>query len=72
MPVTSPTILLVIYGQASVLDHVADLSVNKSGTVQVRNILVATGSKAQKIPIDGNEHGIISDEILALDRLPQR
>jgi glutathione reductase (NADPH) len=40
--------------------------------LQVKNILVATGSKAQKIPIDGSEHGITSDEILALDRLPQR
>jgi len=49
--------------------HSEEISSNE---YKVRNILVATGSKAQKIPIDGNEHGIISDEILALDRLPQR
>ena len=41
-------------------------------SMQVKNILVATGSKATKIPIDGAEHGIISDEVLALETLPKR
>ena len=60
-------------GRSKTCDFVTpNMVANGLGAVQVRNILVATGSKAQKIPIDGNEHGIISDEILALDRLPQR
>ena len=40
--------------------------------LQAKNILIATGSKATKIPIDGNEHGIISDEVLALTSVPER
>ena len=40
--------------------------------MQVKNILVSTGSKATKIPIDGAEYGIISDEVLALETLPKR
>lgn len=40
--------------------------------LQVRNILIATGSKATKAPIEGNELGIISDEVLALEQLPKR
>ena len=40
--------------------------------MQVKNILIATGAKATKIPIEGNELGIISDEILALEKLPEK
>lgn len=40
--------------------------------VQAKNILIATGSFASKIPIDGAEHGITSDEVLNLEQLPEK
>lgn len=42
------------------------------GTLQAKHILVATGSFASKIPIEGAEHAITSDEILNLDVLPEK
>ena len=41
-------------------------------SVQAKNILIATGSFASKIPIEGAEHAITSDEILNLDVLPEK
>lgn len=40
--------------------------------VQAKNILIATGSFASKIPIEGAEHAITSDEVLNLDALPEK
>ena len=40
--------------------------------MQAKNILVATGSFASKIPIEGAEHAITSDEILNLEALPEK
>eukprot|EP00775_Hariotina_reticulata_P005372 gene5372-5607_t len=37
-----------------------------------KNILVATGGYATKLPIPGAEHAITSDEALALDALPDK
>ena len=42
------------------------------GCAQARNILIATGCKAVKAPIEGSEHGIISDDVLSLERIPDR
>jgi glutathione reductase (NADPH) len=46
-----------------------------NGSVQrlrTRNILIATGGHAVKIPIPGAEHAITSDEALVLDNLPKQ
>ena len=40
--------------------------------MQAKNILIATGSFASKIPFEGAEHAITSDEILNLDALPEK
>ncbi|KAL0024238.1 hypothetical protein WJX77_010882 [Trebouxia sp. C0004] len=37
-----------------------------------KTILIATGGRAVKLPIDGAEHAIISDEILNLPSLPKK
>ena len=39
---------------------------------QAKYILLATGGKAVKLPIEGAEHAIISDEILNLPSLPKK
>ncbi|KXZ52199.1 hypothetical protein GPECTOR_10g830 [Gonium pectorale] len=39
--------------------------------LKAKHILIATGGVATKIPIEGAEHAIISDEALALERLPE-
>ena len=41
-------------------------------TLQVNKIFIATGGRAVKLPIDGAEHAIISDEILNLPSLPKK
>ncbi|MEW5299041.1 MAG: hypothetical protein WDW36_002091 [Sanguina aurantia] len=38
--------------------------------LKTKNILVATGGSPTKIPIEGSEHAITSDEALSLDKLP--
>ncbi|GLI63070.1 hypothetical protein VaNZ11_005972 [Volvox africanus] len=38
--------------------------------LRAKNILIATGGVATKIPIEGAEHAIISDDALALESLP--
>ena len=40
--------------------------------LRTNNILIATGSKAFKVPIPGHEHGITSDEALCLPELPKK
>ena len=40
--------------------------------MQAKNILVATGSYPIKAPIEGSEHGITSDEVLNLEKLPEK
>lgn len=60
-------------GRGVVLDahtvevRAADGSVRR---LRTRNILVATGGHAVKIPIPGAEHAITSDEALVLEELP--
>lgn len=40
--------------------------------VKAKNILIAVGGRATKLPIPGAEHAIISDDILDLDELPKK
>ena len=40
--------------------------------LQAKNILIAVGGRATKLPIPGAEHAIISDDILDLDELPKK
>lgn len=40
--------------------------------LQAKTILIATGGRAVKLPIDGAEHAIISDEVLNLPKLPKK
>lgn len=40
--------------------------------MQAKNILIATGAKAKKLPIEGAEHAIISDHVLDLPSRPQK
>ncbi|KFM27223.1 Glutathione reductase, chloroplastic [Auxenochlorella protothecoides] len=62
-----------IEGRGVVLDphtvevRAADGSVRRLRTA---NILVATGGRAVKIPVEGKEHAITSDEALVLDEYP--
>lgn len=37
-----------------------------------KNVLIATGGYATKVPIEGAEHAITSDEALSLDSLPEK
>ncbi len=39
---------------------------------QAKNILIAVGGRATKLPIPGAEHAIISDDILDLPELPKK
>ncbi len=40
--------------------------------MQAKNILIAVGGRATKLPIPGAEHAIISDDILDLPELPKK
>ena len=40
--------------------------------MQAKTILIATGGRAVKLPIDGAEHAIISDEVLNLPSRPKK
>lgn len=41
-------------------------------SLQAKTILIATGGRAVKLPIDGAEHAIISDEVLNLPSRPKK
>ena len=38
----------------------------------MKNILVAVGGKPIRVPIEGAEHCIVSDQILHLDKQPKK
>ena len=40
--------------------------------LQTKNILIAVGGKPIRVPIEGNEHCIVSDEILHLPSKPSK
>ena len=40
--------------------------------LQAKHILIATGAKAHKLPIEGAEHSIISDHVLDLPERPKK
>lgn len=40
--------------------------------MQAKHILIATGAKATKLPIEGAEHAIISDHVLDLPERPNK
>ncbi|KAF6251553.1 hypothetical protein COO60DRAFT_1471586 [Scenedesmus sp. NREL 46B-D3] len=40
-------------------------------SITTRNIVVATGGQASRIPIPGAEHAIISDQVLELESMPK-
>ena len=40
--------------------------------MQAKHILVATGARAFKLPIEGQEHAIISDHVLDLEQRPKK
>lgn len=40
--------------------------------LKTKQILIATGSHATRLPIEGSEHTITSDEALSLDTLPDK
>ena len=42
------------------------------GALQAKHILIATGGRPTKLPIEGSEHAIISDEILNLPKVPKK
>jgi glutathione reductase (NADPH) len=53
--------------------HTVKVSLTAGGekTVTAQSILIATGGRAVRAPIEGSEHAITSDEALALDDLPE-
>ena len=57
-----------ISGEATFLNDEA-LSVNGS-RIQAKFFILAAGAKPMRLPIDGNEHVITSDDFLELDVLP--
>lgn len=59
-----------IEGRGTVVDaHTVEVNGKK---YTANKILIATGGRAVKLPIDGAEHAIISDEILNLPSLPKK
>lgn len=63
-----------VEGRGSIVDpHTVQVKLadGKTQLLTTKNILIATGGYATKIPIDGAEHAITSDEALSLDGLPQ-
>lgn len=40
--------------------------------MQAKHILIATGGQPTKLPIEGAEHAIISDQILNLPHVPKK
>lgn len=63
----------MLEGRGKIVDpHTVEVKLADGSTKQLttKNILVATGGYATKIPIEGAEHAITSDEALALESLP--
>jgi glutathione reductase (NADPH) len=62
-----------VEGKGSLVDaHTVEVTA-ADGTKQrltAKNILIATGGHATRLPIEGAEHTITSDEALSLDNLP--
>jgi glutathione reductase (NADPH) len=44
----------------------------KGERIRAKHILIATGSTPTRLPIPGAEHGLISDDLFTLPRLPKR
>ena len=40
--------------------------------LQAKNILIAVGGRAVRLPFEGAEHAIISDDILELEAVPKK
>lgn len=62
-------------GWGGLLDpHTIEVRLSDGGTKRMtaKHILIATGSYTTKIPIEGAEHAIGSDEALHLDNLPSK
>eukprot|EP00878_Enallax_costatus_P014556 GHUV01015227.1.p1 GENE.GHUV01015227.1~~GHUV01015227.1.p1 ORF type:complete len:416 (+),score=110.51 GHUV01015227.1:307-1554(+) len=62
-------------GKGSLIDRNTVQVTKADGSVEqlrAKNILIATGSHATRLPIEGAEHCIMSDEALALENLPGR
>lgn len=62
-----------VEGRASLVDkHTVEVELAAGGTrrLTARNILLATGSYAYKMKLEGSEHAITSDEALHLENLP--
>lgn len=65
----------VIYGEGNILDDstVFVKEGNKEITIKTKNIIIATGSKSNKLPIKGTDFSdiITSKEALSLDKIPE-
>ena len=48
------------------------LVLTHSYLVQAKNILIAVGGKPTKLPIEGAEHAIVSDNVLDLPERPKK
>ncbi len=60
----------IIEGRARLLDrHTVEIN---DSTVTADKILIATGGRPFKAPIEGSEFGVTSDEIFHLDELPKK
>lgn len=65
----------MLEGEGKVVDAHRVEVIQTDGTTQhysAKHILIATGSRAQRPPIIGQELGITSDEALSLEELPKR
>lgn len=65
----------MLEGEGKVIDaHVVELTQPDGSKQQYssKNILIATGSRAQRVHIPGQELAITSDEALSLEELPKR
>ncbi|KAK1307565.1 Glutathione reductase, cytosolic [Acorus calamus] len=65
----------MLEGEGRIVDPHGVEVVQSDGTKQhysAKHILIATGSRAQRLPIPGQELAITSDEALSLDELPKR
>eukprot|EP00798_Chlamydomonas_sp_ICE-L_P010161 gene10161-8065_t len=63
-----------VEGRGVVVDpHTVEVQIPGGGTRRIRtkNILVAVGAVPTRIPVEGSELAVTSDEALALDSLPQ-
>ncbi|MDR2622954.1 MAG: NAD(P)/FAD-dependent oxidoreductase [Methanobrevibacter sp.] len=60
---------LIVNGEAEIFE---DTVVVNGETLEYDNLLIATGSKPFVPNIKGNEYGLLSPDILKLDRLPEK